>query len=95
MVCANENSEAVVSFEQKEYCQRSLYLKDIDVIHDFSGSLSKQELIDYLLETDQFRMQGSGSLPILENNSTVGNNCLIYYGQAGPFKVFDKCFSPF
>ena len=102
VACANENLEAVVSFlEQKEYCQRSFYLKDIDVTQDFCGSFSKQELIDHLLETDHFRMQGSGSFPndtsftILDNNSTVGNNCLTYYGQAGPFKVFDKCFSPF
>ena len=42
VACANENLEVVVSFlVQKEYCQRSFYLKVIDVTQDYSVEASQ------------------------------------------------------
>ena len=56
-------------------------VKDVDVTMDYAGSFDKGEVIDHLVENENFRVQGSfddASRTIVENDAMVGRNCLTY-----------------
>ena len=64
------------------------YIYCVDYTRDFSGTMDKKELIDYLREDGNFRMEGETSNIeheniILNNSSSVGCNVLTYMRKDG------------
>ena len=60
----------------------------VDYTRDFSGTMDKEELINYLLEEENFKMEGEYSEEhhtniILNNSSSVGQNVLTYLRTDG------------
>ena len=50
IACANVDYETVLQFlRTKEYWDRGLFLKDIDVTMDYAGSFDREEVIDYMV----------------------------------------------
>ncbi len=52
-----------------------------DITMDLAGTFNKDELIQYMTNTLDFRMQRSreaGSKTIVDNDITVGRNCLCW-----------------
>jgi hypothetical protein len=81
--CANEKAEDVLTFlREGNYRTMKAQLKDIDFTLDFAGSFDKEEVISYMTEKEDFRMQGDTENPfgrtIIDNDHTVGRNCLSY-----------------
>ena len=59
----------------------NIFLKDIDVTMDYSGSFDKDEIIQQLTTKKKFPMQGcitDGDRTILDNNYQVDNKCPTY-----------------
>ena len=57
--CADEEYSHVLEFlRTDEYRIRNIFLKDIDVTKDYSGSFDKDEVIHHLTTIKGFRMQG-------------------------------------
>ena len=57
--CADEEYSQVLEFlRTDEYRIRNIFLKDIDVTMDYSGSFDKDEVIHHLTTIKGFRMQG-------------------------------------
>ena len=80
-----------------EYRIRNIFLKDIDVTMDYSGSFDKDEVIHHLTTIKGFRMQGCATdadRTILDNTDQVGNNCLTYMetvqGVTTRCKIYNK-----
>ena len=79
---ANENLPLVMDFIRKRHLYESLgiYLHDLDLTCDNSGSFEKDEVIEYLIDHYDFRMAGSpgdtGQRTIIDNDNTVGRNCM-------------------
>ena len=64
------------------------YIFCVDYTRDFSGTMDKEELINYLLEEENFKMEGEYSEEhhtniILNNSSAVGRNVLTYLRTDG------------
>ena len=60
IACANADYETVLQFlRTKEYWDRGLFLKDIDVTMDYAGSFDREEVIDYMVINHDFRYQGA------------------------------------
>lgn len=98
IACADEQYSDVLAFlRSDEYKLRNIYLKDIDVTMDYSGSFDKEEVIRHLTTNKGFRMQGDqvdANRTILDNNDDVGNNCLTYMesvdGMTTRCKIYNK-----
>ena len=72
-------TEDLEFLETGEYNSVGLYLKDIDITKDYSGTFAKAAVINHLTETEKCRMAGSldsGDKTIVDNDLTVGRNCL-------------------
>ena len=59
------------------------YIYCVDYTRDFSGTMDKEELIKYLIEEEDFRVEGDTSDMyknniVLKNNNSVGRNVLTY-----------------
>ncbi len=82
---ANEDMQAVLKFlRNKEYKSLGYILQDIDLTVDYSGTFDKAQVIDHLLYSKEFRMVGSedaGDKTIVDNDMTVGRNCLTWIEQ--------------
>lgn len=82
IACADEEYGDVLKFlRSDEYSVRNIFLKDIDVTMEYSGSFNKEEVMQTLTNTQGFRLQGTGeegTRTILDNSHQVGNNCLTY-----------------
>ena len=62
---------------KKEYVQRELFIKDIDVTRNNVESLDR--VIDYMVTNHDFRCQAAvedTTKTILDNSDKVGQNCL-------------------
>ena len=64
------------------------YIYCVDYTRDFSGTMDKKELIRYLLEEENFKMEGEPSNMdknnvVLNNSSSVGCNVLTYIRRDG------------
>ena len=64
------------------------YIYCVDYTRDFSGTMDKKELIRYLLEEENFKMEGEPSdmdknNVVLNNSSSVGCNVLTYIRRDG------------
>ena len=96
--CADEEYSNVLEFlRTDEYRIRNIFLKDIDVTMDYSGSFDKDEVIHHLTTKEGFRMQGGtkdAERTILDNTDQVGNNCLTYMetvqGVTTRCKIYNK-----
>ena len=75
IACANVDYETVLQFlRTKEYCYRGLFLKDIDVTMDYTGSFDREEVIVYMVTNHDFRCQGAvekATKTILDNSHKV------------------------
>ena len=81
----------------KEYCERGLFLKDIDITMDFAGSFDREEVVDYMVTNHDFWHQGAvehATKTILDNSHKVGQNCLTYLetinGMSTRSKIYNK-----
>ena len=98
IACANVEYVSVLQFlRTKEYVQRGLFLKDIDVTMDYAGSFDRDEVIDYMVTNHDFRCQGAvegATKTILDNSDKVGQNCLTYMktinGMSTRSKIYNK-----
>jgi len=79
------------------YKLRSIFLKDIDITMDYSGSFDKEEIIRHITEHKGFRLQcciDDANRTILDNSDQVGNNCLTYMetvdGMTTLCKIYNK-----
>ena len=64
------------------------YIYCVDYTRDFSGTMDKEELTRYLLEEENFKMEGEPSdidsqNIVLNNSSSVGRNVLTYLRRDG------------
>jgi len=71
----DEHTETVIKFLDSGCCSdQGMLLKDIDITQDITGTFHKSTVIEYLLETLEFRLQGdSDSIPMLQTrpSSTI------------------------
>jgi hypothetical protein len=77
---------------------RGIYLSDIDITIDYAGTLDKLDLIDYLTKNLNYRLQGehtAGSRTILDNDKSVGTNCLTYIYNSRGATVRAKLYNKF
>ena len=80
----------------KELEENFIYVSDIDWTQDFKGSFNKHEIINYLLEHHNFRMQEDYTdveykdHTILKNDKTVGRNCLTFFYNNCRYKLYLK-----
>ena len=76
--CANVVYETVLQFPRtKEYWERGLFLKDIDITMDYAVSFDREEVIDCMVTNHDFRCQGAvenSTKTILNNSDTIGQN---------------------
>ena len=73
---------------EKTLFANGYYIYCVDYTRDFSGTMDKKELIAYLREDGNFRMEGNTSNMdseniILNNSSSVGQNVLTYLRKDG------------
>ena len=82
IACPNiDYSKAFNFIRNEKYKALGFFLKDFDVTLDYSGSFNKNEVIDYLVGTKNFKVEGENdfaSRVIVDNNKMVGQNCLTY-----------------
>ena len=78
------------------------YIYCVDYTRDFSGTMDKEELAKYLIEEEDFRIEGDTSDMdknniVLKNNSSVGRNVLTYLrrdrGSMQRVKFYNKIVS--
>lgn len=77
---------------------KGIYLSDIDITIDYAGTLDKPELINYLTQHLGYRLQGEhqeGDRTILDNDRTVGTNCLTYIYNSKQATVRAKLYNKF
>ena len=66
------NEEANKSFNDE-----GIYINDINFTQDFAGVINKEEVIQYLIENNDYVMEGSnatGDYVIMDNDKLVGKN---------------------
>ena len=98
IACMDENYSDVLTFIRSgEYCFKKIYLKDIDITMDYSGSFNREEVIQHMVNNEGFRIQGddeSATRTIIDNINKVGNNCLTYMetimGMTTRCKIYNK-----
>ena len=98
IACANVAYETVLQFlRTKEYWERGLFLKDIDVNMDYAGNFDREEVIDFTVTNHDFRCKGAvenATKPILDKSHKVGQNCLTYMetikGMSTRSKIYNK-----
>ena len=73
--------DSIAISKDKKYCERGLFLKDIDMTMDYAGSFDKEEVVDYMVTNHGFHCQGvddEATETILDNSQKVGQNFLTY-----------------
>ena len=84
---------------EKSLFANGYYVYCVDYTRDFSGTMDKKELIAYLLEEGNFRMEGEHSENIenkniiLNNSSSVGYNVLTYLRKDGDSMLRTKAYN--
>ena len=91
IACANADYETALQFlRTKEYWDRGLFLKDIDVTMDYAGSFDREEVIDYMVTNHDFWCQGAvekATKTILDNSTPASN-----LGYLAPHRtIFHGC----
>ena len=94
----NLNYGTVLQFlRTKEYCERGLFLKDIDITLYYAGSFGREEVVHYIVTNHDFRCQGAvedATKIVLGNGHKVGQTCLTYMeaknGMSTKSKIYNK-----
>ena len=76
----------------------NVFINDIDITQDFCGLISKEQVIDYLINNCDFRMQGSynlGTHTILDNDYKISRNCLTFIKHTNNGDVRYKFYNKF
>ena len=67
------------------------YLLDLDITQDFSGIFNKREMCEYLTKHYDFVYAGEwGSNVIVNNDTTVGIDCLTWLNSNSRIKIYNK-----
>lgn len=80
------------------YRKYNIFLRDVDVTLDYSGSFKRQEVLEILLRDDKFRLQGSekpADCVILCNEKDVGLNCLSWMETVQGMSIRSKLYNKF
>ena len=97
IACPDAPYEKVMTFlRSKEYLNYGLHLKDIDVTTDYAGSFNRDEVVKSMVNSGGFRCQGeyaAGERTILDNTSSVGNNCLTYMEEVNGVTTRSKIYN--
>ena len=75
-----------------------IFINDIDFTQDFSGLINKEQVIDYLINNCDFRMQGSYDLAthtILDNDYKISRNCLTFIKHTNNGDIRYKFYNKF
>ena len=69
----------------------NIFINDIDFTQDFNGLINKEQVIDYLINNRDFRLQGSNNLAthtIMDNDFKISRNCstFIKHTNNGDFR---------
>ena len=84
---------------EKSLFANGYYVYCVDYTRDFSGTMDKKELIAYLLEKENFKMEGESQdidnekNIILNNSSSVGRNVLTYLRRDGESMLRTKFYN--
>ena len=76
----------------------NIFINDIDFTQDFSGLIKKEQVIDYLINICNFRMQGSSNLArhtILDNDFKISKNCLTFIKHTNNGDIRYKFYNKF
>ena len=76
----------------------NIFINDIDFTQDFSGLIKKEQVIDYLINNYDFRMQGSSNLAkhtILDNDFKISRNCLTFIKHTNNGDIRYKFYNKF
>ena len=75
-----------------------IFINDIDLTQDFSGLINKEQVIEYLINNCDFRMQGSSNLAkhtILDNDYKISKNCLTFIKHTNNGDIRYKFYNKF
>ena len=99
IACPNIDYEIVMAFIRSGvYNVAGMFVRDIDITKDFCGSFDKHEIIQHLVSNHDFREQGSNDFSprtIVDNDNTVGRNCLTYMETVDGIKTRPKIYNKF
>lgn len=73
----------------QELRQDYYYLMDFDITQDFTGIFDKREMEEYLCEQHGF-FKGKGEKLIVDNDKTVGMDCLTWVYDGIRAKIYNK-----
>ena len=98
VACPNIEYKKVMEFlRTTDLATMGMAVKDFDVTMDYAGSFNKKEIIDHLVSKEDFQVQGGNAKTmrtIVDNDATVGRNCLTYMETANGIcmrkKVYNK-----
>ena len=98
VACPNIEYKKVMEFlRTTDLATMGMVVKDFDVTMDYAGSFNKKEIIDHLVSKEDFQVQGGNAKTmrtIVDNDATVGRNCLTYMEIANGIcmrkKVYNK-----
>ena len=102
IACPNIEYAAVMEFIRGgDYNKLGFYLKDIDITIDYIGSFEKYDLVEHLTEEEGFRQEGSqqegdddvAECVIVDNDNTVGRNCLTFMETINGFTTRQKIYN--
>ena len=97
IACPNIEYAAVMKFlRDAEYNRVGYFLKDIDITLDYVGSFDKYELVDYLTKEEGFQQESDteqADRVIVDNDSTVGRNCLTFMETIGGITTRQKIYN--
>ena len=78
--------------------RKNIFINDIDFTQDFSGLINEEEVITWLLNNRDFRMQESYDLAthtILDNDFKISRNCLTFFKHTNNGDIRYKFYNKF
>ena len=97
VACPNVDYSIVMDFiRSMSYNMIGMFLKDIDISMDYSGSFDKYEVVECLISNEGFKLAGtSGDADriIVDNDSRVGRNCLTFMEAIDGFTMRQKIYN--
>ena len=97
IACPDKDYNDVMAFLRLgAYKACGIFLRDVDVTMDYSGSFKKKELEEYMLKDERFRLQGTedvANCTILTNEKEVGLNCLTWVETENDMTVRSKIYN--
>ena len=76
----------------------NIFINDIDFTQDFNGLINKEQVIDYLINNRDFRLQGSNNLAthtIMDNDFKISRNCLTFIKHTNNGDIRYKFYNKF